>query len=262
MSKIKEHWGWIQRASDISQILVALVIVIPILFWSIKQLVLEGLNATVPAWSLLSVAFAFIVGVSICRKRHLREGTNVLPSKDLLEEICFNYPSASPNPENHGWIVRTEPDGKEKPIFDLENDGWYDRVLKTMPRDRYYMDYSIHEANKEIRRINFILKKGNWTVYAKVSVISQKGKNSQEVWLCFNAGIGKPEPYPDEKGNVYEWVFKIPLTKVNDDWFSLSADLSRCVEETFGLKGWRYDGISLIRLRNELTIAKIELLKK
>lgn len=247
-------WDLLQRLNLILQLGAGLMVLAPLLS-NVPTWLSEGFTVTVPAWSLIVAAIGAILLVWLIKKRPItRQTLNTSKPNNSLGRIYFDYPSG--NPLMHDWVMWANPQGSREPEFKSVMDGRFGRVLQINPRDPYYIDHDVSGSESSANQVNVTLKPGaEWFVCFGVRVVSSEGSIGQDVWLSAKFSNKDPLYYKDSKD---EWKIELLKTTLGKDWALLSINLPESVEATFGKDGWGYEKLTRIRLRGDLTIARIE----
>jgi hypothetical protein len=118
------------------------------------------------------------------------------------------------------------------------------------------MHYDVSQDESSATQVNLTLKPGaDWFVCFNVRVVSLESSIGRDVWLSAKFSKKDPLYYKDSKA---EWKIELPKTILEKDWALLSINLPKSVEATFGKEGWEYEKLTRIKLRGDLTIARIE----
>jgi len=75
MNKSKSFWHSLQNVNTVVQILAGSIVIISVI-WSIRNLVIEGLIARVPAWLVILVAILATISGIFIGKKHLKLKTD------------------------------------------------------------------------------------------------------------------------------------------------------------------------------------------
>ena len=246
-------WDRLDRFNLVLQLCAGLMFLAPLLS-NVKTWVREGLTASVP-WSLAVTAIGAILLFWLIKKRPIaRQTLNTAKPNNSLGRIHFDYVSG--NPRMHDWAITTHPQGFREPEFKPLMDGNFGRVLQIIPKGPYYMDRDVSQDESSATQVNVTLKSGLESfVCFNVRVVASEGSIGRDVWLSAKFSKKDPFYYMDSK---VEWKIELPKTILEKDWALLSINLPESVEATFGKEGWEYEKLIRIRLRGDLTIARME----
>lgn len=244
--------GWLRHFMEKSLIvkivafLAALVTVLGAAFFLFKVLIPAPVAIVV--WVLF-----FVLGWWLRTKAIAKSPSNMA---DSFSEIRF----LSTRPEQDGWRIGGEQEGGNRPHFYLIEDGLYGNALRILPKGRYYMDRQINKAEYPVASVVFVVERTEVGVpYVHVMLRSQDGSATKRAWLEIRQGNFQPQPFED---GTIEWKVFVEAENQAGRWVGFRVNLRDAVAQTFGKEGWKYDGLIAFRLRGQMTIACIRMLRE
>jgi hypothetical protein len=178
--------------------------------------------------------------------------------RDLIQRIDFDYPLEE-SPFENGWRLV---EGAQ-PTFEYPTDDSFGKVIAIREVARserpYALDYNVEpDARRLGKMVEFVAElKPGAAIYARVvNVLSKARSTSTEGWIQFQIGTSQPQ-----KVAYNEWVMCVMPTQLKGNWQLFRIDLIDAVNQTFGNDGWSFKKLIGFRLRGNLELAYISVLK-
>jgi hypothetical protein len=164
--------------------------------------------------------------------------------------ISFDY---SDSPLNHSW-TGPEDLNKLESIFWHFEDPQYGNVLglRLPSNHKYFIDYKLSSANFwHHNQVTFIVKPAaDSGIYIEINVLN----DSKSYWFQLLPGPAAAEPN-HQNGNVEYFVY-LPFVDVGG-WSFITFGLEEWFDKTFRNQGLVFNKIAGVRLKGNLTVAKI-----
>jgi hypothetical protein len=192
----------------------------------------------------------FFIPISIFKTEDLQ--SKLLDCFGSLQglDITFDYPDS---PLNHGW-TSFESLRNLSSIFNHQRDESFGNVLRLkLPTssNEHYIDYQL-VANQKWRfsRVVFTIQPGDdFKIYVEIAIQNDK----KRFWLQVLMGDG--EPKQNSKSGT-EYLVYAPFRTIGN-WYIITVDVTYFFDKTFRTQGLLLQRIEGVRLRGDLTIAKI-----
>jgi hypothetical protein len=130
--------------------------------------------------------------------------------------------------------------------------------LRVRSTSRYAADYDVKAQTSFGSQIEYVVKpeEERVLIYARSIVLSRHGSESKTVWLSFPVRREPPRPYQDGE---HEWSYPIEPIHLEGGWLKFELNLGDAVNQTFGLRGWRFGQLLGFRIRGNLSLAFISI---
>ena len=143
------------------------------------------------------------------------------------------------------------------PFISTQNDGFHGNILKiSAVYTAANIDWAVKASANAATLITLTYKpEPDLVFYARVSVLSKKKTTTTQKWLRFETSMSLPQSKNDDE------EMGIPVSASDDNGLlHVNINLPRTVYNAFGIHGWVYDKILLIRSRGSGKIKSIVLL--
>lgn len=247
-------WKFIERSKLVAELTATLIVISPILAVIFKQ----GLSATAPIWVVLLVAiFAIGFGYLLGRNANIFSLSTI--KRNSLQKIDFNY---TDTPVNHKWSIG-ECNDPTQISFKSISDGYVGKALEIFSPVRYRLDYNVEQLASFGSRIEFEAKLDSKSyLLTRIRVQGKETSQSRDLWLTFCAGNEPPKRIDDGR-TWYEFMVPVIPKKIGNGWARFDIDLREKVQITGGVEaGWKFSSLQQIRLRGNMSIARIEIYEK
>lgn len=243
---------------NIITILVGLITLIPV-FKSSIAIIKEGLTSQLPAfWILITGIGGLVLGWLWNRNRKSggrisRETKNKLSATE--SSIIFNY--STPEPQKYGWTVKAD-NLNQTPLFKLLDDEKKGIYLKVESLGWYRMDYLFEPYQYTFKEVSFIAKlEKSSLLYVNCVVYNENtGKKIERFWLKIDySGNYKPP----QKVSDTEWQVSAPMTRLENGWSKVTINAKKEFAKINDMKDWKVERLRAVRLRESISISKIEL---
>jgi len=193
----------------------------------------------------------------ILKQKGKDEPTTPDSQLSVIETIRFNY--APKSPTAFGWKISPKIPQSWFPNYDKGFDPEYGDYLRIKPSKDYALNYALAPELEKAKQARFIIKAGNMgRKYIRVRRQSKEDQSSVEPgWIYIRPDMQSPRK---DSRTDDEWIIGIPPKQLQRGWVSQSIDVEDAFNRTFGTEECVYGGLMGFRIRDEIEIAKIELL--
>jgi hypothetical protein len=245
--KLLEHWALaktdeyigsyigiaVQRVNTFLHIDVATVVVLLVLFAMAVHAAIDSMHQAQPIDPLPALAS---------------------PARRTFE-IRFDYLPG--NMLANGWIRAYPKDVEVKPQATLASDAPIAGSVVIDAPDGHAYDYQIPRTVKLSDRLVFAaIYTATTMIFTKVEMSSKDGTQTTQKWVKYEPGAGLPHPTAGH--DDYECTFPIIGVPLQNGWRTFDISLPETVAQTWGVQGFIFRGITVLRLRGSLSISPIE----
>lgn len=140
------------------------------------------------------------------------------------------------------------------PTLTLQNDGFHGKLLSIVAN--YSSDPLNWNVKASANKANFITitykPDTDLMFYARVNVLSKNKKSSTQKWLRFEPNMSLPQSLNDNE------EMGVPVTASDyNGLLRVNINLSKTIETAFGMHGWTYDKVLIIRARGSGKVKNI-----
>jgi hypothetical protein len=140
------------------------------------------------------------------------------------------------------------------PTLTLQNDGFHGKLLSIVANySTDPLNWNVKESANKANFITITYKPDiDLMFYARVNVLSKNKKSSTQKWLRFEPNISLPQSLNDDE------EMGVPVTASDDNGLlRVNINLSKTIETAFGMHGWTYDKVLIIRARGSGKVKNI-----
>lgn len=144
----------------------------------------------------------------------------------------------------------------ENPKLTIQNDGFHGKLLNISENhSNDPLNWNVRASANKANFITITYKPDKDLIfYARVNVLSKNKKSSTQKWLRFEPNMSLPQSLNDDE------EMGVPVTASDDNGLlRVNINLSKTIDTAFGMHGWKYDKILIIRARGSGKVKKIVL---
>lgn len=140
------------------------------------------------------------------------------------------------------------------PTLAQQNDGFHGKLLTVTANSRTEpLNWNVKASANKANFLTFRYKpESDLIFYARVNVLSKNKKSSTQKWLRFETNMSLPQSTEDHE------EMGVPVTASDDNGLlRVNVNLSKTISNAFGMHGWTYDKVIMIRARGSGKIKSI-----
>ena len=142
------------------------------------------------------------------------------------------------------------------PTITLQNDGFHGKLLNVNANySSEPLNWNVQASANEANLLTITYKPDpDQMFYARINVLSKNKKSSAQKWLRFEPNMSLPQSLNDDE------EMGVPVAASNDHGLlRVNINLSKTISSAFGMHGWTYDKVIIIRARGSGKVKNIVL---